>query len=232
MARVTYGSGITEYNGSIGGITYQKNASGNIAKLRSNPTVNPTPLQATYQTRVSLLVAYWKVLTSVQQASWNALAAAHDHTNPWGDVKTISGYQWFLSCNLRHMLYSSAVIVTAPAWTAHTPSDPFTLTADNSSLKINWSPAYDPPFDIVIYVSLPLTQSSLKLRRSLYVCQYDRNAPSRTELDIHSRLEEIYNVNWFTFYNSAKCNIIVRILQGQLDTGLFSSFVSNIIKIT
>ncbi|GAH48125.1 unnamed protein product [marine sediment metagenome] len=44
MARVTYGGGVTEFAGSIGGVTFQRNASGYIAKLRSNPTVNPTQM--------------------------------------------------------------------------------------------------------------------------------------------------------------------------------------------
>ena len=104
MARVTYGAGVTDYKGSIGGVTYQNNASGAIARLRTKATVNPTASQAAYQNRLSYLVSLWASLTQLQKDAWDTFAAANDHTTPWGDIKTLSGYQWFMSCNLRRML--------------------------------------------------------------------------------------------------------------------------------
>ena len=232
MARVTYGSGITEYKGSIGGITYQKNASGNIAKLRTDFTVNPTSLQATYQNRLSFLVAYWASLTTIQQTGWDTFAAAHDHTTPWGDVKTLSGYQWFLSCNLRRMMYHSTPIPAAPAWTAQTVPDTFTIEVAAGYIRVAWSPDYNAPGDLIAYATLPLRQSSLKLRRSLFHIKNYQAAPLLSNWDLTSEIAALYNVTWSTFYASAKCNIIIRLLQGDFATGLFSSFVSAIIKVT
>ena len=232
MARVSYGSGVTEYKGSIGGITYQQNASGYIAKLRSKPTVNPTAAQATYQNRMSMLVAYWSGLTSVQQAGWDTFAAAHDHTTPWGDVKTLSGYQWFLSCNLRRMMYHSTPLAAAPAWTAQSVPDAFTIEVSATYIRAAWSPAYDAPTDMIAYISLPLRQSSLKMRRSLFWIENSINPAALNNWNLTIAVAALYNVTWSTFYGSAKCNIIMRILQGDFATGLFSSFTSAIVKVT
>ena len=232
MARVTYGSGITEYNGSIGGITYQKNASGNIAKLRSNFVVNPTSLQATYQNRLSYLVAYWQTLTTVQQDGWDTFAAAHDHTSPWGDIKTLSGYQWFLSCNLRRMMHFTTPIASAPVWAAQTPPDAFIIETSNTYIRVAWAPDYNAPTDLIAYATLPLRQSSLKLRRSLFHIKNYLAAPLLTNWDLTAEIAALYNVTWLTFYSHSNCNIIIRLLQGNFATGLFSSFVSAIKKIT
>lgn len=232
MARVTYGSGVTEYNGSIGGITYQKNASGNIAKLRSNPTVNPTSLQATYQNRLSYLVTYWHTLTVIQQTGWDTFAAAHDHTTPWGDIKTLSGFQWFLSCNLRRMMYHPTPIAAAPVWAAQSPPDAFIIETSATYIRVAWSPDYNAPGDLIAYASLPLRQSSLKLRRSLFHIKNYVAAPLLTNWDLTTEIAALYNVTWSVFYAGSDCNIIIRLLQGDFATGLFSSFVSAIKKIT
>lgn len=231
MARVTYGSGVTELAGSIGGVTYQKNSSGNIAKLRSNPTVNPTALQATYQNRMSYLVSLWPTLTQVQKDAWDAFAAANDHTTPWGVIKTLNGYQWFLSCNLRRMLYHSTAIVAAPVWAIQAPPDAFTIETSATYIRVAWSPNYNAPEDLIAYCSLPLKQSSLKLRRSLFHIKNYYTAPDMSNWDLTTEIAALLNVTWADFYDDSDCNIIIRLLQGDFDKGLFSSYVSAIIKI-
>ena len=231
MARVTYGSGVTELAGSIGGVTYQKNASGNIAKLRSNPTVNPTILQSAQQQKVAYLVAYWPTLSQANKDLWDAFAIAHDHTTPWGEIKTLSGYQWFMSCNL-YRLYSSATAMDSPGgWLNAPPPAQFTLVATVNYLRVEWVPAFDPDRQLAFYLSLPLRQSSLKLRRSLYIVA-DRGADVPIDdYDLTSEFETLAGVTWADFYNSANCSIICRIIHGYFYLGQFSSFTSAIVKI-
>ena len=231
MARVTYGAGVTELAGSIGGITYQKNSSGNIAKLKSKPTVNPSAQQASYQNRFSYLISLWPTLTQVQKDAWNTFAAANDHTTPWGDIKTISGYQWFMSCNLRRLLYHSTAIVVVPAWAIQAPPDAFTIETGAGYIRAAWAPDYNAPLDLIAYCSLPLKQSSLKLRRSLFWVKNYPAAPLLTNWDLTTEIVALFNVAWATFYAGSSCNIIIRILQGDFAKGLFSSYVSAIVKI-
>jgi len=231
MARVTYGALVTKLAGSIGGVTFQENTSGSIAKLRSKQTVNPTSLQAQYQNRLSYLVSLWPTLTQIQKDAWNTFAAANDHTTPWGDIKTLSGYQWFLSCNLRRMLYWASAIIVPPVWYVPAPPATFTIETAAGYIRAAWVPDYNAPQDLVAYCSLPLKQSSLKLRRSLFLIKTYLGAPLKTNWDLTTEIEALFNVTWATFYANSSCNIIIRLMQGSFTKGLFSSYVSAIVKI-
>jgi len=231
MARVTYGESITEYAGSIGGITYLRNASGPIAKLRSRPPVNPTPDQATYQLNMATLVAYWPTLSQVNKDLWDAFAIAHDHTTPWGDTKTLSGYQWFLSCNLIRASIDLAPLDSPPAWLTYSPPDSFTLVATATYLRCEWDPDYDPIGSLRFFLTLPLRQSSLKLRRSLFLVGSTTPPGLVSNFDVTSWFQTLTNVTWSTFYASADCSVICRIQHGAFSKGLFSAFTSAIVKI-
>jgi len=231
MARVTYGESITEYAGSIGGVTFLRNASGPIAKLRSRPPVNPSPDQSTYQTRMAFLVAYWPTLSQANKDAWDAFAAAHDHTTPWGVEKTLSGYQWFLSCNLNHLIEYDTPLSSPPAWVAMSPPNTFTLTATSTYLSCIWSPAYDPAYRLRFYLTLPLRQSSLKLRRSFFYVGYSAIPGPIDSVSLTGWFETLVNVSWPDFYASSDCSIICHVTQGSFALGLFSSFTSDIVKI-
>ena len=231
MARVTYGGGVTEFNGSIGGVTFQKNASGNIAKLRSNPTVNPSALQAGKQQIFAYLVSYWSTLSQANKDLWDAHAIAHDHTTPWGVIKTLSGYQWFILTNLYSYNYRDTIRDNPGAWIAPAAPDQFIIETSATYIRIAWSPNYDPLYDLVCYASLPLRQSSLKLRRSTFFVKWEENLGSMANYDLTSEIEALYNVTWADFYASANCHIIIRCLNGYLFRGYMSSFTSAIIKL-
>lgn len=231
MARVTYGESITEYAGSIGGVTFLRNASGPIAKLRSNPPVNPSPDQSTYQGNMAKLVAYWPTLSQPNKDLWDAYAVAHDHTTPWGETKTLSGFQWFLSVNLSRLLRNYSVLPSPPAWTAYSPPQSFTLVATSTYLRCEWSPPYTFPLNLFFYLTLPLRQSSIKLRRSIFYVGVLWDQSDLSNYDITSFFEALSNVTWSTFFSSANCSIICRLKYGLDTTGLISSFTSAIVKI-
>jgi hypothetical protein len=231
MARVTYGSGVTEYKGSIGGITYQRNASGPVAKLRSIWIVNPSHSQSFYQRNLAYLVSYWPTLSQANKNAWDAFSAAHDHTTPWGDSKTLSGFQWFLSVNLNRMVYYTTPIETPPTWFSFSPPDSFTLVATSTYLRCEWSSTWTPDGWPRIYLTLPLRQSSLKLRRSLFYITFGSWQAPLDTLDLTSYFETLANVTWSAFYESSNCSIICRLQDCGLSTGLGSAFTSAIVKI-
>jgi hypothetical protein len=231
MARVTYGSGVTELAGSIGGVTYQKNTSGNIAKLRPKPTVNPSALQAEYQTNMATLVSFWPTLSQANKDTWDAFAIAHNHTTPWGETKTLSGYQWFLSVNLNRLLSDLAILSTAPAWPTIPAVPDFTIQVSATYIRLYWNPAFTPYGWWILYVTLPLRQSSIKLRRSLFLLSVVKSAAAVTTYDFTSLYETFANVTWASFYGSADCSIIARVKQLSPTHGITSAFASAIVKI-
>ena len=231
MARVTYAESVTEYAGSSGGVTFLHNASGPIAKLRTNPVVNPSPDQAIYQTNLATLVAYWPTLSQENKDLWDAFAAAHDHTTQWGEIKTLSGYQWFVSINLYRFLFSLSILPSPPAWYPYPPPDSFALVATDSYLRCEWFPPFTPVTTLLIYLTLPLRQSSLKLRRSLFYVGVISSGFPLSNYDLTSKFESLANVTWADFYASSDCSIICRLKDGARSRSYFSSFTSAIVKI-
>jgi hypothetical protein len=231
MARVIYGESITELIGSIGGMTFQRNSSGTIARLKPKPPVNPSQLQSDQQYLLAQLVALWPTLTVVQKASWNALAAAHDHITPWGETRTLNGYQWFLSCNLYCLLASDPVQVTAPAYAPPAPPSAFTLTAAAGDLTCEFGAAYTAvPDHLFIYLTLPIRANSLKLRRSMYLVSIN-NVFNASSLSVKALFESLAHVTWAAFYGSADTNIICRLVRVKDNTGMNSAFTSSLVKI-
>ncbi len=231
MARVTYGPLVTELAGSIGGVTFLQNASGPIAKLRANPTVNPSPDQSTYQTSMAACVAHWPTLSQENKLLWNAWTPLHKHTTPWGIEKTLSGYQWFLSCNLNRYLVYGDFRDSPGDWFAHPPPDAFTLFASADGFRCEWEEPYTPTAWIFVYLSLPLRQSSLKLRRSLFFVDIDPSGGPFSTFGLLTLFQDLTGVTWGDFFADANCSIICRIQNGDSGSGLKSAFTSAIVKI-
>jgi hypothetical protein len=232
MARVTYGALITELAGSIGGVTFQRNSSGNVARLKSKKISNPNQEQSNNNVVFAQLVSYWSTLSQANKDTWDALAAAHDHTTPWGETKTLNGFQWFMSCNRNLLLAGESIRDTAPAYSSISPPNVFTLAASSDHLTINiaagWSIAPDYLF---LYITTPLRHSTLKLRRPCVLVLVD-DSINTSSMNIEPYFEDLSNVVWSDFYSSADANIIVRAAVIEAGTGLASTFTSAIIKIS
>jgi len=230
MARVTYGALITELAGSIGGITFQKNGSGNIARLKPNMPMISSPAQAEQQYKLSSLVAQWAALTLIQQTSWNDFAAAHDHINEFGETKTLNGFQWFMSCNLNLYTIEEDLILTAPAWYAVPPPSTFGFYVDDSNFDLEpdaaWSPA---GCYTVCYVTSPIRQAAEKIKKSTYYLKYWDSHFANAQ-SIKNPYRWLFNLVWMDFYNTAVCTIVVRIKNVQTISGLSSTYTSNIVK--
>jgi hypothetical protein len=231
MARVTYGAAITELTGSIGGITFQRNSSGTIARFRPGKGVNPSPGQSTQQYRLGFFVYLWSTLSLAQKTTWDDLAAAHDNTNPWGVTKHLNGFQWFIHCNLNLIQIGESPLYEAPAFDTILAPGSFYLIADASDLKIHPTSSWSPDSDwICVYFSSPIKSSSLLLRKSTFYATKTHGFES-ANFYITAYWESLFNLDWTAFYNSAQCNLLVRARRIQHLTGLSSMYTSAIIKI-
>jgi len=231
MARVTYGALITELTGSIGGITFQRNSSGNIARLKPNTPVNPSVDQSSQQKYLISLVTAWSSLSAANKTSWNDLATAHDHVNEWSEEKTLNGFQWFISSGLNRRAMSLAPLSTAPGWTTVDALADFVLSASAISLLCTWNPAVDVTgYRVHFYATPPIRQSSLKLRRSNFVIR-KVDITSLTTQELITYYEALFGVTWATIYADANCSIIIRAKLIQESSGLAGPYTSALIKI-
>jgi hypothetical protein len=229
MARVTYGAIITDLAGSIGGITFQQNASGSIARLKPSIPVNPSLQQSTRQVYLTQLVALWGRLSQANKDAWNSLAAAHRKINDWGREVRVSGYQWFISYNLNALSQGEGPWLTPEVYTTVDPVPQFDLIASEDYFKIDFgTPVAFPGYYAGIYATLPMKQTAIKMRKATYLIWMWPTGNTRY-IDITEKYEELTGYSWSDLYNNAEIAIIVRMKNFQEDSGYSSPFTSNII---
>ena len=84
MAKVTYGALVTEINGSIGGITFQTNRAGTIARIRPASFRSRTGKQNTEIANFTSLIAGFSALTLAQKQAWDTFASVHTKETKFG----------------------------------------------------------------------------------------------------------------------------------------------------
>lgn len=95
----------TQASGSIGGITYSRNAGGMYTRARAVPTNPNTPAQQDVKAKLSNLAQVWSnVLTPVQRSGWEAYAAAVPVLDSLGEERPISGNAMFVRCNMARLV--------------------------------------------------------------------------------------------------------------------------------
>lgn len=129
MAKVKFGSVITDSRGTIGGHTFQWTRYGNQIITKPQTAKLQTQRQTIVRNNFGFLTKHWwSALTPTQRTDWRALAAANPRPNTWGDDFPLTGLALFISLNRRLMQAGFATIDDAPADQTVTPPATATLT--------------------------------------------------------------------------------------------------------
>lgn len=130
MAKIKFGSVITDSRGHIGGITYAWSRFGNIARRLVTPTKRTTPAASESRSRfLTLSKRWWSTLTPTERDDWRALATANPRPNLWGDEYPLTGHQLFIGINSLLDQAGYPTIDTAPADQTVTGLATLTITA-------------------------------------------------------------------------------------------------------
>lgn len=136
MARIIYGSIITDIKGSIGGITYQKNGSGTIARLKPRKTKTNTQKQRDQQPRLKEVQRNWNELSLTNKVLWNDFASVNNKIGLDGNEKVLTGYQWFVTINQNRLLLSRSILLVPPVYEIVNPIDSISLLWDQTVLCV------------------------------------------------------------------------------------------------
>lgn len=128
MARIIYGAIITDIKGSIGGITFQKNGSGQIARLKPRKSKTNTQKQRDQQPRLKEVQKNWNELSLVNKILWNDFAAVNNKIGLDGQEKKLTGYQWFLSINENRLLFNDSILSVPPTYEIVSPIGSISFT--------------------------------------------------------------------------------------------------------
>lgn len=196
MARVTYGSIITEINGSIGGITFQTNRAGTIARLRPSTFRSRTGKQNTEIANFTSLIAGFSELSLADKNSWDAFALAHTKETKFGETRTLTGQNWYVSSNAHREQVGLARIEPAPMFQMPIGNDNFSLVVDATKIEITKNPPLSPnDTSLLFWGTAPLRRTTTSLRSELRFLTAVTAQPFGV-LDITSFWEAAFGCGW------------------------------------
>ena len=143
MARVTYGSTITELKGSIGGTTFQSNRYGFSAKNKSHPRVSFSARRGAQQGYSAFAMKSWGNLSDAQRSEWETFASSYPQYAKNNPTSELSGYAVFLKWQQLDMLRRGSASITTYVPAQDSPSLPvptptLTRTYNALSLGVSW----------------------------------------------------------------------------------------------
>lgn len=232
MARVEYILPISELTGSIGSVTFQRNASGTIAKRISKKYNRPSVNILDNQNAFSRLLFTWRNLSQGNRDSWHDLVI-NEHANRWGKSSFLNSFQWFISnnCNLLSIGIFSPIF-TAPVYLLpdSPPSYILSVSVDSILLTFSTDVILNNEY-LIVYATPPLSSGNLQLRK-FRIKLDDGTWLSDSILDITIPYQSAFNVDVASLFNNSQSQILsaVSIVNGI--TGFRSAFSQIITPIT
>ena len=234
MAKVILGGAFADINGSIGGWTFQNTATGKI--VRSKPAAIRSPIPHPYQsvgTPYSLVVdprvltplikKYWLGLSGAEQIAWTAFADANPYTDIYGNVKTLTGYQYFFHCISRQYIQGVVIQTTDP--TGFPPADalePFTLDFTGGALILDFGSAINHTDQYIWIFCTPPMQAFRQSNRRFYRLTHITFEPNATTFDITSYYDVKFGVDIAALDASSRIYISCYAFLTQRDTAFAS----------
>ena len=194
MAKIIYTLG--ELRGSIGGLTFQNNASGHTVRQRPVPKKSSTVKQQASHASHQNLLHEWDLLTVTEKDLWNSFASVHDKVDKFGTSKTLTGANWFLSVNYMRLLMGLSILTSPPAYSVPSSAPTFTIQLLPDSLKVFINPTYSSvASNLIIWGSLPTTRvkSTInQIRKYITII----TAPFTNPFDITTAWEVATGITW------------------------------------
>lgn len=97
MAKVLFTAVVADMRGKIAGTVFSKNKAGAFARTKVSPTNARTAAQTFARLRLANLSASWRGLSQTTRNGWIESAKSAFSTNVFGNTKTLSGQQLFVS---------------------------------------------------------------------------------------------------------------------------------------
>lgn len=196
MARVLFGGGVTAVRGSIGGLTFQGNTSGNIIRSRPHTSKASTIRQTVAHAALSALLYEWQQISTSQRDNWNTYAATWTKINKFGQTKKLTGANWFTSSNFMRTQMGLSILADAPAHTLPQAPPEFFMSYAGGILYFNAiSSFYFPENAIILWTSLPTRTNTLsinQIRKQVTIWTSDPGFP----VDITSLWEAATGITW------------------------------------
>lgn len=196
MARVQYSNIVNEITGSVGGLTFHRNTSGPLIKLKPLAkrkgvlSVNPVLVD------LSLLAGIWNALSLSNRVLWNNYALTYTFYNRYGAVKVLTGYNLFVGVNsVRQMLAKPIISIPGAYVMPAMPINP-ALSITHASILLSFdSTPIDGDTYFIVFASPPNRLSFSKQRNQLRYCGSFLPAGA-INFDMTVSYETLYDITW------------------------------------
>ncbi len=228
MARVLYGALITELRGSIGGFTFQPNSSGNIVRTRPTGRKASTRKQTIAQALHASFLSLWLNLSLADRILWNDFAALHTKINAFGEVKTLTGMNWFESIGQNRLKMGLSVLDQPPVFALPVGVPAFTVTLDPVTLEITFTPNFTPVgTDLIIWTTQPVSRVTTSLREAFRLTKIVTGDNYGT-IDLKADWIATHSIPWPPTANTSCFQIGIMVQTCLQASGICSAGVINI----
>jgi len=200
MARILYSGIVSELKGSVKGTTYQRNVAGSIAKGKNNARFSPSTFQSSELTDFSYIASIWNALDWDHKDDWGGFATYNKRTDFWGNVKSISGYNWFMSINRNALLAGDELWTDVPEDANIQAIPPYSIDVTSSYGRINFGAPVDlSDLTLIVNATGPRRATSLSSRQMiLYLKQVTGSGIQYVYF--HTEWSTAYGITWSEFY--------------------------------
>jgi hypothetical protein len=197
MARVKFGSPVSDVRGTIGGTTFSANGTSRYARQWRSPRRHGTRLASKTRCVWSTHGTPWRDLTQSQRDDWAAYAAdpAQALTNSLGETYYASAWNWFVTINQRLEWMERSTLSSPPS--VAKPSAPtlssVTLEASGGgdTSAVNYPTDEFDGYDLVLFGRLWLSQGASQRTGGFYLILATQS-PGASSTNVQSQLESVF----------------------------------------
>jgi hypothetical protein len=232
MANIQLSSLVTDIKGSIGGTTFSRNRSGLTAKGKLVGKKNTTQRQQIELQNNLRAINAWSNLSLTNKQLWNEYAGVNTKTNRYGRIKSLTGFNWYVSVyNAWFYMYGTEVIVPpAYAYPAFLPS--FSISVNPIGIQVTWSTPVDSSLiDLFIFTSSP-TRATSTLTRGLYRLTQKGGVNYSSSFNITSGWEKAHGMQWADVASSGAFFINTQIIAISKSGGITGTGVTSLGEFT
>ena len=114
MAKILFTAFLADMRGKVNGTVFSKNRGGAYARTKVTPTNPKTTAQNAVRSVLTGFSQGWRALSAAGRAAWNAATGSFPRTNVFGNPKSLSGHQLYVSLNSQLDAANAAAITLPP----------------------------------------------------------------------------------------------------------------------
>lgn len=109
MAKVTFGSIVTDARGKLGSDIYSRNRAGAYTRAYVSPVNTMTQMRTNVRNATKANSQAWRTLSEAQRAAWRSMTSEYREVNSLGHVHVPSGFNLFCKLNFWPRLLSLSI---------------------------------------------------------------------------------------------------------------------------